>query len=67
MTPRQATIFQLWCGEKVLAGGQLTDDEMKEMLEAREVTLSIAHRIMRIKPEDYAYSSGRNFDGTPEM
>jgi hypothetical protein len=54
----------MWCGEKIEAGGQLTENELATMLEAREVTKSILHRIMRVKPSDYAYISGRNFDGT---
>ena len=62
MTPRQATIYQLWCGEKLLAGDALTEEETVIMLEAREVTLRIAHKIMRITHSDHAYIKGQPFE-----
>ena len=61
MTPRAATIYQLWCGEKIMAGDKLTEDELAVMIDARAVTLNIAHRIMRVKPEDYDYTPGQSF------
>ena len=64
MTPRQATIYQLWCGEKLMAGGEMTEDEKETMLIARKVTLAIAHRIMRITPSDYEYHPGKGFGET---
>jgi hypothetical protein len=61
VTPRQATIYQLWCGEKIAAGGTLTNDEITNMLIARDVTLPIAKSIMRVKDKDFEYTKGQPF------
>ena len=61
MTPRAATIFLLWYGEKAIAGHEPTQEEFETFKQARQVSLSLAHRIMRIKPDDYAYIEGQPY------
>jgi hypothetical protein len=58
---KQATIYQLWCGEKVAAGGTLTEDEIATMLLARNITLPIAKMVMRVKDQDFEYTKGQPF------
>ena len=64
MTPRAATVYLLWYGEKAMAGHVPTPAEFEMFKEARQVTLSMAHRIMRIKPDDYAYIEGQPYKAT---
>jgi hypothetical protein len=61
MTPRQATMFLLWYGEKALAGDEPTEGELVMFKEAREVSISMARKFLRIKPEDYEYTPGQAF------
>lgn len=61
MTPRACTAYMLWYGEKAIAGDDPTPEEFEMFKMARETTLNIAHRIMRLKPEDYAYTPGEPF------
>ncbi len=61
MTPRAATRYLLWCGEKSLAGDELTPDEMELFKKAREVSIQVAHRLLRIKPEEYEYIRGQPY------
>lgn len=61
MTQRQATIYLLWCGSKMIAGDELTKDEWDLMLVAREKSIDLAYRLLRIKPEDYEYKKGIPF------
>jgi hypothetical protein len=63
VTPRQATIYLLWCGEKGEAGDALTPEELSLMKEARQVSIQMAKSFMRIKDEDFAYTSGQPFQG----
>jgi hypothetical protein len=58
MTPREATRYLLWYGEKTIAGDEPTEEEFQKFVQAREVTLSLAHKIMRLKPADYEYQPG---------
>jgi len=62
MTPREATIYLLWYGEKAIAGDDPTEEEFQMFKEARQVTLMMAHKIMRIKPEDYEYIPDKPFE-----
>ena len=61
MTPRHATMFLLWYGEKAIAGDAPTEKEQVMFKEAREVSKSMARKFLRIKPEDYAYTPGEGF------
>ena len=66
MLPTEATRYLLWFGAKSIAhrkgeGEAPTDDEFDRMVEAREATLPLAHVVMRIKPESYAYTPGKPF------
>ena len=61
MSPRQATIYQLWCGEKLFAGEHLTESELSKMREARDTTIGLAYRLMRVKPSDHVYVPGQSF------
>lgn len=58
MSPRQATIYLLWYGEKAIAGDSPTDAEFERFKEARQALMSMSHRLMRITPNDYAYTPG---------
>ena len=62
MTPRQATIYLPWYGEAAIAGHKPTEEEFEKFKEARQTSLSLAYRIMRIKPEDHAYTPGKGFE-----
>ena len=61
MTPRQATLFLFWYGEKTLAGDEPTEEEQVMFKEARLVSISMARKFLRIKPEDYAYTKGEPY------
>lgn len=61
MTNKEYTRFLLWCGEKLLAGHSLTEQELDLFKEARQATLPLACKIMRLKPEDYRYEKGVPF------
>ena len=63
MTPRQATIFLLWYGEKALAGDEPTPEEHDKFLQARQISIYMAKKWMRIKDEDFAYTPGESFKG----
>lgn len=58
---REDVRFLLWAGEKALAGDSLTEEELRRFAEARERQKDFAHRIFRLKPEDYRYEKGRPF------
>jgi hypothetical protein len=62
MTSRESMIYLLWYGEQAIAGDTPSEEEFAMFKEAREVSKGMAHRLMRIKPEDYAYTSGEPFD-----
>jgi hypothetical protein len=62
MTPRRATQYLLWYGEKAISGEEPTEEEFEMFVEARSATISIAQRIMRLKPEHYKYTPGESFD-----
>ena len=61
MTPRAATRYLLWCGEKALAGDELTEEESVKFREARAVSIEVAHKLLRIKPEEYQYVPGEPY------
>ena len=61
MTPRQSTVFLLWAGGKQEAGHPLTDEEAIMFSEARQVSIMLASRLMRIKPREYEYVPGQEF------
>ena len=54
--------YLLWYGEKAIAVDAPTEQEFELFKEARQTTLSLAHKIMRLKPEDYAYTSGKGYN-----
>lgn len=61
MTPRQSTVFLLWAGAKQEAGDSLTEEESAMFHEARQVSIGLASKLMRIKPQDYEYIKGQDF------
>jgi len=61
MNPREATRFLLWYGEKALAGDEPTEEEFIKFKEARAVSVMMAHKFMRLKPEDYRYTRGKPY------
>ena len=63
MSPRQATRYLLWFGEKTLAGDMPTDEEVVMFHEARSVSIGLARKYMRLKDEDWQYIKGRPFNG----
>ena len=62
MTPRQATRYLLWYGEAAIAGHEPTEEEFKMFKDARQESLRLAEKFMRLKPEDYAYTKGQPFE-----
>ena len=62
MTPREATRYLLWYGEAAIAGHEPTTEEFEMFKAARQTTLSLAHKIMRLKPEDYKYTPGKGYN-----
>lgn len=58
MSPREATRFLFWASEKQLAGDALTGEELDLLIEARQVSIDMARKYMRLKPEDWAYTKG---------
>ena len=61
MNLKYATTFLIWFGFKQRAGDPFTDRELKMFEEAHDKTVSKAG-MLRIKPEDYAYTPGEPFD-----
>ena len=61
MTPRKATQYLLWYGEKAIAGEDYTEEEFQMFVEARQMTLAIAEKVMRLKPEHYKFTPGESF------
>ena len=61
MTPKKASIFLLWYGEKAIAGDEPTEEEFEMFKEARKVSLGLLRIAMGIKPEHYAYTKGKGF------
>ena len=51
----------LWAGEKGLAGDELSSEETEMFIAARKVSLWAAHNMLRLKPEDYTYISGKPY------
>lgn len=62
MKPRDSMVFLLWAGAKTEAGDQLTEEEFAMFKEARESSISLASKIMRIKPHEYEYVKGQAFN-----
>lgn len=58
MSPREATRYLLWAGEKAEAGDELTPDEMQRFRAARAVSVYMAEKFLRLKPEDWKYEKG---------
>lgn len=63
MTPREATRFLLWYGEKTIAGDPPTEEEHNLFIEARKVSIKVAKTYMRLKESDFAYTRGEPFKG----
>ena len=61
MTVRESMVFLLWAGAKTQAGHQLTEEEMEMFREARQASIGLAEKIMRIKPHEYEYIPGQEF------
>jgi hypothetical protein len=55
-------VFLLWAGAKTEAGHPLTEEEMKMFSEARQASIRLAEKIMRIKPHEYEYVHGQGFE-----
>ena len=60
MSIREATRFLLWYGEKCLSE-EPTPEETEMFIRARTVSLWAAHNMLRLKPEDYAYTKGQPY------
>ena len=54
--------FLLWYGEKALAGDEPTEEEFQMFKAARKVSIMMAEKVMRLKPEDYEYTPGQPFE-----
>jgi len=61
MSPRQATRFLLWYGEKAIAGDPPTGEELDMFIAARQVTIEVAKKYMRLNESDWEYIKGRPF------
>jgi hypothetical protein len=61
MSPRQATRYLNWFAEKVEHGDEPTDDEKLMFKEARESSLAVIKKYMRLGPEDWKYTPGEPF------
>ena len=61
MSPRESMVFLLWAGAKTEAGHQLTEEEMIIFREARQASIALASKIMRIKPHEYEYVADQGF------
>ena len=54
--------FMLWCGEKFLAGDPLTEQERVDFKECHDRQKVRALNMMRIKPEQYQYEAGQDYE-----
>lgn len=61
MTPRESMVYLLWAGAKTEAGHPLTEEEMQTFREARQASISLASKLMRIKPHEYKYTPEQSF------
>lgn len=61
MSPRQATRYLLWYGEKAIYGDPPTTEEFERFLKAREVSREIARKMLRIDLESCKYVPGEPF------
>jgi len=61
MSLREASRYILWYGEKALSGDVPSQEETEHFIDARKVSLWAAHNMLRLKPEDYAYTPGKPF------
>jgi hypothetical protein len=50
-----------WFAEKVEHGDEPTDDEKLMFKEARESSLAIIKKYLRLEPEDWKYTPGEPF------
>ena len=55
-------VFLLWAGAKQEAGDPFTEEELALFSEARQVSIGLASKLMRIKPHEYEYIPGQSFD-----
>ena len=62
MSPREATRYLFWYGEKAIAGDEPTQHELDMFIEAREVSMQIAGRFMMLGPEDWKYTPGKPYE-----
>ena len=62
MTPRQSMRFLLWYGAKAEAGDTPTEEEFQMFKAARKVSIMMAEKVMRLKPEDYEHTPGQPFE-----
>jgi hypothetical protein len=62
MTPRAATRALLWLGAKQLSGDEWTSGELELFKDARQSTIPLAEKLMRLKPTDYAYTPGQPYE-----
>mgnify|MGYP001826050017 CR=1 FL=1 len=61
ITPRHAMVYLLWVGAKMEAGDPLTEEELQMTSQARQVSINLASKLMRIKPHEYEYIQGQGF------
>lgn len=51
----------LWLGEKRIAGDTPTEEELDMFIQAREISIGMAKKWMRLREEDWAYTPGEPF------
>jgi hypothetical protein len=61
MNSRTATRYLFWVGEKIDAGDELTDKDTEMMKEAKEASLDLVRKFMRLGPKDWKYTKGEPF------
>jgi hypothetical protein len=54
-------VYLLWCGEKILAGDELTPEEHDRFVECRQSSIGMARRMFGIKDEEFSYTPGEAF------
>ena len=61
MNLKQSTTYLLWCGEKKIAGEDLTPEEFEKFKIAHDISSKKAG-LLFIKPEDHVYIKGQPFE-----
>ena len=62
MTLRHATRYLLWYGDAAINGHTPTAEEYQKFLDARQVSIEFAGKMLRIKPDEITYRPGVPFE-----